>query len=154
VLATLVQGNEWLRSLLCTLARRGVALRKREPTRARALLDELSVYPVYKAGRFLFDLLELEDFMVDGDPPPILSSALDGTAVVRLGGILRRLAAAVDGSIAAGGATLPEGANVDIGAPVDADELPPLEAGYYLYDDVVLGAVATAGPVLAAAQSR
>ncbi|RKT53714.1 lectin-like domain-containing protein [Saccharothrix australiensis] len=69
------QANLRLRAVLCTLARRGVALRQAEPERARQILDALAPWPLYKGGQFLFDLLEWEDFMVDGEPPPVLSHA-------------------------------------------------------------------------------
>jgi hypothetical protein len=32
-------------------------------------------YPNYKGGRFLFDLLDLEDFMLDGQPRDCAGSA-------------------------------------------------------------------------------
>ena len=33
------------------------------------------MHPYYKGGQFLFDLLEWEDFMLDGEPPPLLDEA-------------------------------------------------------------------------------
>jgi hypothetical protein len=94
LLASLARGGEWLRALLCTLARRGVALRTASPARARALLDALAPLPLYKGGQFLFDLLEWEDFMLDGPEPPILPTTLDGRALAQiaaqLGGANRR----------------------------------------------------------------
>lgn len=71
-LACLAAGNDWTRAALCTLARRGVHIRRTEPDRARALTEALARWPWYKAGQFLFDLLEWEDFMTDGPPPPLL----------------------------------------------------------------------------------
>lgn len=144
-----VRGNAWLKSLLCTLARRGVALRRDHPARARTLLEVLSVYPLFKAGRFLFDLLELEDFMIDGEPPGVMPSALNAAALAQLAFFLNQLKSAVDGNASAAAAPRPEiPADVVIG-PTDSD-LPPLEAGYYLYEDVVLGALVTSGPLLEA----
>ncbi len=58
LLADLSRGNDWTRALLCTLARRGTWLRRTDARRARALLDALTPWPVFKACQFLFDLLE------------------------------------------------------------------------------------------------
>jgi hypothetical protein len=96
----------------------------------------------YKAGQFLFDLLEWEDFMVDGPPPALLPGALDDVALARAGDFLRRLASFLDGAKAEPQpgehsqrtAVPPDSA----GFPPPA-ELPPLEPGFYLYQDVVLG---------------
>ena len=57
------------------MARRGVAIRQTTPRRARAILDALAPWPFYKGGQFLFDLMEWEDMMIDGEPPPVLSHA-------------------------------------------------------------------------------
>ncbi|TKA11055.1 hypothetical protein [Actinacidiphila oryziradicis] len=57
-------------------------MRRDEPERARVLLDILGPWPLFKAAQFLFDLMEWEDFMVDGEPPPLLP--LDRTAVLDL----------------------------------------------------------------------
>lgn len=144
LLESLRQGGEWLRAVLCTLARRGRAFRNAEPERARALLDALRVYPWYKGGQFLFDLMEWEDFMLDGPPPEIVPTALDAAALARLAGALQRLKAHLDG---AAEADLP--AVVASSALPEAD-LPPLEPGMYLYEDVVLGAVLSALPAFRA----
>ncbi len=85
-------GNAWLRSVLCTLARRGTRIRREQPERASALLDALAAWPWFKAGQFLFDLMEWEDFMVDGPAPPELPSALDAVAWERLARRLRESA--------------------------------------------------------------
>lgn len=53
------------RMLLCTLARRGKALEREEPQRAGFLLSAVRPHPLYKAGRLAFDMLELEDLMLD-----------------------------------------------------------------------------------------
>ncbi|NUS66147.1 MAG: hypothetical protein HOQ46_21175 [Saccharothrix sp.] len=158
--------NARLREVLCTLARRGVAIRQDDPRRARQILDALAPWPFYKGGQFLFDLLEWEDFMIDGEPPPILSRAtfgalldlpvswvdaaftaidthapeplrpiianppvrwLTATAQSTLHGVVRGLT----------GFVRPSGApDTDRGAD---DALPPLQGGFYLYEDVVLG---------------
>jgi hypothetical protein len=115
----LAQRNEIMRQALCTLARLGVAFRRAEASRARGWADELSVHPFYKGGQFLFDLLEWEDFMLDGPPPVVLEAAELAEALRPLLGLL--------------GQVVP---------PLPAfGALPALEAGFYLYRDVVLGLV-------------
>ncbi|CAN7437436.1 hypothetical protein LJR225_002882 [Phenylobacterium sp. LjRoot225] len=117
--------NLVLRAGLCTLARLGVALRKADPDRAAAWADAISRHPVYKAGQFLFDLMEWEDFMLDGPPPP-LAPDLARDLAVQLADIL--------------------GLNSTILAEAElpAAALPDLESGFYLYRDVVLGLIALA----------
>ncbi|NUT46320.1 MAG: hypothetical protein HOV94_03220, partial [Saccharothrix sp.] len=155
--------NARLREVLCTLARRGRAIRLTEPRRARRILDALAPWPFYKGGQFLFDLLEWEDFMIDGEPPRVLSRA-------ELGALLDVPTRWVDTAIAAVDAHTPDplrqltaspqlrwlaataqstlrgvvrGLTDVLAPPADpaevADELPPLEAGFHLYEDVVLG---------------
>ncbi|MEU3412691.1 MULTISPECIES: hypothetical protein [unclassified Streptomyces] len=184
--------NNGLRQCLCTLARHGVALRRDAPERARILLDTVRPWPLYKGGQFLFDLMEWEDLMVDGDPPPVMSTerivaactlpvqliaaATEETPVATklvpgqrmtaaLDLPLRLLATSARGTLLnaaqdltdllgprpdpdpdddAGHATGPE--------PVADDtvtELPPLEAGFYLYEDIALGVLSVLGPLLA-----
>ncbi|MFI1167157.1 hypothetical protein ACH4UM_27055 [Streptomyces sp. NPDC020801] len=191
--AFLGQVNSCLRQCLCTLARHGVALRGREPARARVLLDMVRPWPLCKGGQFLFDLMEWEDLMVDGDPPPLMSAervvsacslpvqwlaAFTGqapTATKLIPG--QRTAAALDlplRLLATTARAALQGAAQDLtdllGTPApqdktdddpghaaapDADpegtddELPPLEAGFYLYEDIVLGALVVLGPLLA-----
>nr|WSY54156.1 hypothetical protein OG999_31220 [Streptomyces sp. NBC_00886] len=194
--AFLDQVNSRVRQRLCTLARHGVALRLREPARARLLLDTVRPWPLYKGGQFLFDLMEWEDLMIDGDPPPLepleriisacilpvqwlaATTAEDPAATKVIPG--RRTAAALDLPVRLLAATARaafQGAAEDLtdllGTPApqdeidddtgqvtapgtdaeDAedgdDELPPLEAGFYLYEDVILGALVVLGPLLA-----
>lgn len=139
VLESLRRGGEWLRAVLCTLARRGVAFRQEHPERAKLILDALSTSPLYKSGQFLFDLLEMEDFMVDGVPPETITTTLDAATLTRLALLLNSIKGHLDGATEplslddlklqlAAGSTVPE-------------HLPPLEAGFYLYQDVVLGFV-------------
>jgi len=110
------------RGVLCTLARLGTAWRRIEPERTRAWLAQLEPHPLYKGGQFLFDLLEVEDFMLDGPAPPPVSSE-------ELAGIARRAADLA-------GIELPV-----LGVGLVLDALPPLEPGFYLYRDVILGLV-------------
>ncbi len=145
VLDAVREGSGWLRALACTVARRGLAFRLEHPERARAVLDALAVSPLYKGGQFLFDLLEWEDFMLDGPPPPLLPTTLDARALRRVAGLLRSVQTHLDG-----GAEAPapwDGPEVEGG--VQDDALPPLEPGLHLYADVVLGIVRSAAPLLA-----
>ncbi|MGA8029227.1 MAG: hypothetical protein WB992_18970 [Bryobacteraceae bacterium] len=134
LIKSLKEGNEWLRAILCTLARRGVELRNASPDRASALLDALSRLPFYKGGQFLFDLLELEDYMLDGPAPEILSTTLDAGALQRLARALNAVKRSLDGQpeVSNTGAAEVEGGSIQ-------GDLPPLEAGFFLYQDVVLG---------------
>jgi hypothetical protein len=52
--------------LLCTLARRGKALERDQPQRAQFLLDAVHTHPLYKGGRLTFDMLEIEDLILEG----------------------------------------------------------------------------------------
>ncbi|MET7683038.1 hypothetical protein [Streptomyces sp. NPDC005423] len=193
-LAFLGQVNSSTRQWLCTLARHGVALRRNDAERARAVLDTVRPWPFYKGGQFLFDLMEWEDLMVDGDPPPPMpaervrsacavpvqwlaaATAQPPTATEQMPG--QRTAAALDLPLrllaatarttvlgaahdltdlfgtSATRAETDDGSGREATAPEsDAEgadpELPPLEAGFYLYEDVVLGAFAVLGPLLA-----
>ncbi|HEY8022368.1 MAG TPA: hypothetical protein VIH93_14785 [Thermoanaerobaculia bacterium] len=62
------QGTRGGRAVLCSVARRGKALERDEPDRAAFLLTVVRSHPLYKGGRLAFDMLELEDLMLD--PPP------------------------------------------------------------------------------------
>jgi len=127
-----------LRVLLCTVARHGVALRLAAPARAQAWLDQLATHPYFKGGQFLFDLLEWEDFMLDGDAPPLLDADAARVALDRIALGLRSIASAIAGEQVATALESIHGAQAD-------DELPPLESGFYLFHDVVLGAIALIG---------
>ncbi|MBB5911943.1 hypothetical protein BJY24_000810 [Nocardia transvalensis] len=137
LLALLTEGNEWLRAILCTLARRGAALRQRHPNRAARLIDTASRWPVFKGGQFLFDLMEWEDFMVDGTPPAPVPTVLTGSSWTQITRILRDAQQLVDPD-----ARLPGGPAATVAAR-DAD-LPPLDPGLHLYTDVVLGIIGSA----------
>lgn len=139
LLAVARQGGDWLRAFLCTLARRGLGFRQLHPERARALLDALSTYPPYKGGQFLFDLMEWEDFMLDGPPPEILPAALDGEALSRLARFFDGVRDHLEGSAS----NMPMNPTAMAGP---AENLPPLEGGIYLYEDVVLGILESMRP--------
>ena len=138
LLLSLEQSGEWLRAVLCTLARRGRGFREAQPQRARALLDALSVFPWYKGGQFLFDLMEWEDFMLMEPPPPIVATAFDAAALRRITETLNQIRQHLDG--ASPGPPAPTATAVAMAIP---DSLPELEASMFLYEDVVLGVVAS-----------
>lgn len=152
LLARVAAGNDWLRSVLCTLARHGTMLRHEEPTRAEELIMLLAPWPWFKAGQFLFDLLEWEDFMVDGPPPLALPTVLQPENWQRLDELLGAMRALVDTAQPAAGlqgatvGTVPPGLSVAalVARFTSDDDLPPLEPGLHLYRDVVLGVWATA----------
>ncbi|MFF9085976.1 hypothetical protein ACF1BE_06100 [Streptomyces sp. NPDC014991] len=191
--AFLGQVNSSLRQCLCTLARHGVALRRDTPERARLLLDTVRPWPCYKGGQFLFDLMEWEDLMVDGEPPPVLpverivsaatfpvqwlaaatsqapaaARAVPGQRTAAALDLPLRLLATTARTAFLGAAqdltdllgtptprTATEDDTEDTTAPPHsstqptAPELPPLEAGFYLYEDIVLGTLAVLGPLL------
>ena len=73
---------------------RALAFRQADPERAFQLLQVLSPFPYYKAGQFLFDLLEWEDFMLDGPEPPIVPIVLDAASLDRLAQWLDKLRSA------------------------------------------------------------
>ena len=141
ILTNLARSNEWLRAVLHTLARRGTAFRQRYPERAFELLQILAPFPFYKAGQFLFDLLEWEDFIVDGSSPRPRSEVFDTGSLRAVGSVLRGLRGYVDGA-------LPREMNMFNGFdPMDfvmsEGDLPPLQPGFYLYQDIVLGLLRT-----------
>jgi hypothetical protein len=138
LLALAGAGHEWLRAVLCTLARRGVAYREARPEATEQLLAAFATSPIYKAGQFLFDLMEWEDFMIDGKSPPLLPAVLDATALGRLSQFLDQVKGHLEGVQSLPEPTMP--LNVVSVSPI-AESLPPLEGGFYLYQDVVLGAL-------------
>ena len=145
LLAGLQRGNDWLRAVLCTLARRGLGFRQRHPVRAEQLLAILSRYPYFKAGQFLFDLMEWEDFMLDGEEPPLAPTTLDGPALQRMAGLLNTFRAHLDGGQPM---IIPE---VDTLLPFfvpEDEDLPLLEPSLYLYHEVVLGILCSVRPLL------
>ena len=137
LLTDLSRGNDWMRALLCTLARRGTWLRRADPLRARSLINGMTPWPMFKTGQFLFDLMEWEDFMVNGPAPELLEGALNATSLARITRLLQLFSAQLDGSVPA---DIPEAAVASARLPI-ATDLPDLEPGFYLYQDVVLGIV-------------
>jgi len=145
LLAGLQRGNDWLRAVLCTLARRGLGFRQQHPARAEQLLAALSRYPYFKAGQFMFDLMEWEDFMLDGEVPPLAPTTLDGPALKRMAELLNTFRAHLDG---AEPMVVPE---VDTLLPLfvpEDEDLPALEPSLYLYHEVVLGILCSVRPLL------
>jgi hypothetical protein len=150
LLAAIRGGNDWLRAVLCTVARRGIAFRLADPERARQIILILSPLPIYKGGQFLFDLMEWEDFMLDGPIPEPVPTTLDARSLVRIAALLDSIRGHLDGAFPGGivGALKVEvqpstGENTH-------EELPPLEGGFYLYQDVVLGLLQSAAPLIQA----
>lgn len=142
LLATLDAGNTWLRSALCTLARRGTQLRQQQPDRARAIIGALGPWPWFKAGQFVFDLMEWEDFMVDGPPPPPLNGLLTSANWAQIENLLTKIRALIH---TVQGAGSPDEVTAEqFVAQLDDTHLPALEPGLHLYRDVVLGIWASA----------
>jgi hypothetical protein len=120
------------------------------------LLAAVAPWPWYKAGQFIFDLFEWEDFMLDGPAPPVLDGQVDAVTVQHLAGLLRLAVAELDAAGAPSGngaagdgsaSTRAAGSEAPLSGTgprrshftVPADELPALEPGLHLYPDVVLG---------------
>ena len=120
--------------LLRGMARRGKAIERDEPERAVLLLAGVSAHPLYKGGRLAFDMLEVEDLMLDEPLDSALSSfdltqVLGLGAAARIGDELLRLGADgparrdLDGAAVRGAATSHDGAD-GIG---EAKSLPRLQ---------------------------
>ena len=135
-LVAIQDSNKGLRAILCTLARRGIAFRQNHPERARAILRTLSIYPFYKGGQFLFDLMEWEDFMLDGPPPEIVSIDFLGTWPESISNLFKALENYLNPT---SNESLPpvqtDGQNLSF----SESQLPVLESSFYLYKDIVLG---------------
>jgi hypothetical protein len=58
---------------LVTLARRGKAIERDNPERATSLVAAVANHPLYKGGRLTFDMLEIEDLMLDDSPVDLMS---------------------------------------------------------------------------------
>lgn len=127
-----------LSSLLCAFARRGKALFQDEPARADALLAAIRPHPLYRAGRIQFDLLELDEIMIDGTRLPL---GLDERELIRaMTRVLERIEQTLQET---GGSPAPskKGASFTDFAPepAPAGGWPELVASDYMYDLVVLG---------------
>ena len=72
--------------LLRTLGVRGKALERADPERAGFLLAAVRSHPLYKGGRLAFDMLELEDLLLDAPSVALLND-------VQLAQLLRAVAA-------------------------------------------------------------
>ena len=72
--------------LLRTLGVRGKALERDDPERAAFLLAAVRSHPLYKGGRLAFDMLELEDLMLDASAVALLDD-------VQLGQLLSAVSA-------------------------------------------------------------
>jgi hypothetical protein len=135
LLGTLAGGTEWLRAVICTLARRGVRLRQAHPDRAAKIIEELSRWPFFKGGQFLFDLLEWEDFLVDGPAPAPVAHTFTGATWARVAAVWRDLQDMLVPGVKVTATEVwdPETVTADVG------QLPALEPGLYLFHDVALG---------------
>jgi len=63
--------------MLRALAKRGKVLEQDEPQRAEFLVGAVRTHPLYKGGRLTFDMLEIEDLILDGwDGSPLDAMSL------------------------------------------------------------------------------
>jgi hypothetical protein len=69
------RATEGASRLLCTLARRGKTMERDEPQRTALLLAAVRSHPLYKGGRLAFDMLEIEDIMLDASSLDPMSTA-------------------------------------------------------------------------------
>jgi hypothetical protein len=148
------QATRSSREMLVKLGRRGKALERAQPGRGALLLTAVRPHPLYKAGRLAFDMLEIEDLILDGPPvDPINQHDLVGTLIAVAGRWLD-FAAALQrlGSDRKDGESPRVTVKIDRPGPllprvhlapeeaVDATEPEPeLTSSDYLYDLVVLG---------------
>ncbi|WKB51324.1 hypothetical protein [Eleftheria terrae] len=119
-----------LRAVLCTLTRHGVAFRQMQPDRSAGWLDTLNVHPLYKGAQFLFDVLEWEDYILDGPQPAPLDRKALLAALERLPAGLRQLKPGTHLAAAA----LPRAPAI-----TPPDPLPEIEPGFHLFRDLALG---------------
>ncbi|MCP4605585.1 MAG: hypothetical protein GY847_34530 [Proteobacteria bacterium] len=91
VIEQLKFGTASFRAMLCALARRGKAMRLHETERAQILLKAVQTHVVYKGGRILFDLFEIEDMMLDGPLPKQVDGYFEADAVRSLAKSLSEL---------------------------------------------------------------
>ncbi|MCK6528603.1 hypothetical protein L6R50_13955 [Myxococcota bacterium] len=157
LLEAIRESNATLRAVLCAVARRGKALREGDPDRARALLEAARAHPLYKAARIAFDLLELEDLMLDGPPPEQVEGYLEAEAVSRIVRALGDIRTALVPVSREAGLPGPAGAGMDaavrgiVAEAAPEGGWPSLDAADYLYDLVVLGVLRQGARLQAAA---
>lgn len=147
--------------LLRTLGVRGKALERDDPERAALLLAAVRSHPLYKGGRLAFDMLELEDLMLDASSVTLLDdvqlaqllSAVTANAQNIMEAILGLGAGERDGAAAQTPATFlprisfgPASDSLERSSASDndnggkaAEPEPHLLSSDYLYDYVVLG---------------
>lgn len=130
LLSLFSERSEDMKAVLCLLAQMGVRWRRMESALCSDWVQLLEPHPFYKGGQVLFDLLEFEDFMLDGAAAAVPHE---------------RLRAQIDRIMTALNVTPP-----DFSVPED---LPDLETGFYLYRDVVLGVLSLARQMEGAEQS-
>lgn len=133
-----------LGALLCAFARRGKALFRDEPARADALLSAIRPHPLYRAGKIQFDLLELDELMIDGTPLPL---GLDERELIRA---MTRVLERIEQTLEETGGGAPAQSKTEtrpkssLSRELSPEPAPPggwpvLDASDYLYDLVVLG---------------
>jgi hypothetical protein len=71
------QATRGASQMLRALAKRGKVLEQDEPQRTAFLVGAVRTHPLYKGGRLTFDMLEIEDLILDGwDGSPLDSISL------------------------------------------------------------------------------
>jgi hypothetical protein len=65
LIAQIQQVTNGAARMLVTLARRGKAIERDDPQRAAFLLTAVGAHPFYKGGRLTFDMLEIEDVILE-----------------------------------------------------------------------------------------
>jgi hypothetical protein len=148
------QATRSSREGLVKLGRRGKALDRAQPGRAALLLTAVRPHPFYKAGRLAFDMLEMEDLILDGPPVDPINHRDPVGMLIAVAGRWLDFAAALQrlGSDGRDGESSPVTAETDRHPrllprvhlapeePAEAtDADPELTSSDYLYDFVVLG---------------
>jgi hypothetical protein len=141
LVSRLAQTTQGTRAFLCALGRRGKWLFRDEPARAEALLAAVQPHPVYKAGRILFDLLELEDLMLDG-PAPASEPEGEAKAIQALLAGIERFNAVLGGGVAQPAEAVAPVLSGTSSPPPGG--WPELSSADYLFDLVVMGLLSQA----------
>lgn len=152
VIDRIQQATRGSRSLLRSLALRGKAIERDDGGRSAFLLEGLRSHPLYKGGRLAFDMLEIEDLMLDEAPEAPLAEEELTRMVGALAERGRELADVLlrAGSDARAGASFtaaqsgPAGnglPRITLGPAPSAGSAvePELLSSDYLYDYVVVG---------------